>query len=1141
MNVKKEIKTFIYEWSYEDVENSPGTYNTVIRAYGLAEGKNPGDVDNVYIRIEGFTPFCYLELPTIIQGRKIQWNQQNIQKLTSKLEFMNQPKVRPLTKQFQMKNKLYMNQKEKKDGKYSEKEFPFLLLTFSSMKAMGSFCRSLGRELNIIGLGRHKFRVFENDPGATPVIKLLALRKIPSAGWIKVTGVEPKEKESFCDIEIVCDFRKIDKISEEEIKKLPKLFPKVLSFDIEAYSSKWKNDGFPNPEFPDDVAFQIGIVISRNSKYSSNNKYKKILLTVGAGYNRYETNKERQGKTKDVGKSKFLGDIKTMSFESEKELILEFTKIVQEERPNVIIGYNIFGFDFSFLLKRTNKNNRDKQLFKDRFARFGFLKDRRDGIEEDEEAKGLESKAYGRNKKPIKLNSEGILYIDLLLYVRFGWKLTNYKLSTVAEYFKVGLKDPLTPQDIFEKYELSTIDSLGEVGKYCVQDSFITLLLYEKLNTWLGLTEEAKTNHVPIIYLHTRGQQIKMFSGAYEYCLHRNRVVQTGVYEAKDNEKYQGAIVLPPEEGLHHEVVSEDFSSLYPSIIISHNIDYTTLVDENDDSIPDEDCHVFEWEEHVNCEHDFEFLEKEKKKQEREKKRLINKKNRENKKFSYIVFCDEEEKEIFSNKEIIQNKLDEKDILKNVKLDLDDDKKDSKEESKKPKKKVCGKFKFKWLKHEVSGKGVIPDIIEGLLAARKKTRAELKTLTEKVEKLSKEYEKSTLSKKELKELKEEIENLEVECIVLEKRQLSYKVSANSMYGAMGVKKGYLPFLPGAMSVTYKGRISIGRAIKLIEEDFGGKVLYGDTDSCMCTFPRTKEIKDEKERIKELVRIGVEISKKSQTIYPPPMKLEFENKLYWQFLILSKKRYITQVCDVTGKIYQDLNIKGIALQRRDFSTFLKDVMKKLVDMIFEKRELDYILNVLVEYINKLFQRGYSYEDFVITKSLTREPNEFKSKPAHAFLVENMRKRGQQVDVGARIGYVLTTKDRYLPGIGKNVKQCDKIEDEDYFNLNREVLRIDFLYYLEKQGTKPIDEILNKTFGEKVMKKVEKKAKKTKNPKKKSFEENKEVKTNLKEEPKFIGFMKYQYNLRKAKQEICRQIENFASAKITFDYGERLNMD
>ena len=83
--------------------------------------------------------------------------------------------------------------------------------------------------------------------------------------------------------------------------------------------------------------------------------------------------------------------------------------------------------------------------------------------------------------------------------------MSNYKLKTVTTHFGLPTKDPLTAQDIFHhyseyfnhynKYGLANVEpeylelnkkgihSLSLVGKYCVQDSYITLLLYQKVTT----------------------------------------------------------------------------------------------------------------------------------------------------------------------------------------------------------------------------------------------------------------------------------------------------------------------------------------------------------------------------------------------------------------------------------------------------------------------------------------------------------------------------------------------------------------------------------------------------------------------------------------------------------------------------------
>ena len=63
--------------------------------------------------------------------------------------------------------------------------------------------------------------------------------------------------------------------------------------------------------------------------------------------------------------------------------------------------------------------------------------------------------------------------------------------------------------------------------------------------------------------------------------------------------------------------------------------------------------------------------------------------------------------------------------------------------------------------------------------------------------------------------------------VLDKRQWAYKISANSMYGSMGVKRGYLPFMAGAMCTCYMGRTNIEIVAKTIPEKYGGELVYGD--------------------------------------------------------------------------------------------------------------------------------------------------------------------------------------------------------------------------------------------------------------------------------------------------------------------------
>ena len=224
-------------------------------------------------------------------------------------------------------------------------------------------------------------------------------------------------------------------------------------------------------------------------------------------------------------------------------------------------------------------------------------------------------------------------------------------------------------------------------------------------------------------------------------------------------------------------------------------------------------------------------------------------------------------------------------------------------------KRVCAAYRYRWLKHEVSGKGILPTLLENLIAARKKTRkiiafneGEIKLLKKvlgreafteencemwaerfkvydetkepipalellraKIPKPSTIMTPVDLSEAEKAVLKERVETLESLNLVLDRRQNAYKVNANSMYGAMGVKRGYLPFLPGAMCVTYMGRTNILKVNRFIEDKKGGHVIYNDTDSAYCHFPNFAN-----KTVKELWAYAKQIVAEVKALFPPPV-------------------------------------------------------------------------------------------------------------------------------------------------------------------------------------------------------------------------------------------------------------------------------
>ena len=79
----------------------------------------------------------------------------------------------------------------------------------------------------------------------------------------------------------------------------------------------------------------------------------------------------------------------------------------------------------------------------------------------------------------------------------------------------------------------------------------------------------------------SRGQQIKVISQLFRKCLQEDIVIPNLKSEGS-NEEYEGATVIEPERGYYDvPIATLDFSSLYPSIMMAHNLCYTTLLNKN--------------------------------------------------------------------------------------------------------------------------------------------------------------------------------------------------------------------------------------------------------------------------------------------------------------------------------------------------------------------------------------------------------------------------------------------------------------------------------------------------------------------------------------------------------------------------------
>jgi len=128
------------------------------------------------------------------------------------------------------------------------------------------------------------------------------------------------------------------------------------------------------------------------------------------------------------------------SVETETDLLLQWSELIQRENPDIIIGYNIFGFDYEFMFRRAQENNCENEF---------LLMSRKIGEKSAKTIRDTEELAL-ENTKIVLATGEydlryfkmtGRLQIDMYSYFRRDFNLASYKLDDVAgQYISDDIK-----------------------------------------------------------------------------------------------------------------------------------------------------------------------------------------------------------------------------------------------------------------------------------------------------------------------------------------------------------------------------------------------------------------------------------------------------------------------------------------------------------------------------------------------------------------------------------------------------------------------------------------------------------------------------------------------------------------------------
>ena len=414
-------------------------------------------------------------------------------------------------------------------GFQNNEEFHFMHLNFKSLEHR--------RKVNSIFMYNNEFKQYHvYESNIDPVLRLMHRTGIQSTGWLDTGDTCVRSHLAKTDIDLWCnDWSTLKPVDRDDIAPFV-----VASFDIECNSSTGK---FPDPNVPDDACFQIAISLC---KFGNDEPYEKVCLCY----------KKTDGP--DV-----------ISFDTEKEMLLAFKQYMNEKDIDIMTGWNIFGFDLEYIYKRAAMVGCGID-----FYQLSKLRDTECHLV----MKKLSSSALGDNFLKL-LPMPGRFIFDMFHEVKKGYKLDSYSLNNVSKLYLGDQKIDMAPKEMFARFLEGDPKKLYEVAEYCIKDTLLPHKLMKKMCILLNLIEMAKATWVPVSFLVERGQQIKVFSQLSKKARELGYMVPTIKYGSLPEEQYEGATVLEAQKGAYYTPITAlDFEALYPSIMMAHNLCYSTYV-----------------------------------------------------------------------------------------------------------------------------------------------------------------------------------------------------------------------------------------------------------------------------------------------------------------------------------------------------------------------------------------------------------------------------------------------------------------------------------------------------------------------------------------------------------------------------------
>ena len=246
----------------------------------------------------------------------------------------------------------------------------------------------------------------------------------------------------------------------------------------------------------------------------------------------------------DVFRIRYISD--------EKSLLTETERYIRESDPDIIIGWNVIGFDLAFL--------------EDRFRTFGLSF----GIGKT----GRRCRVVRKRSGLYQAEIPGRVVIDGPVSLRSGFhSFEDYRLETVArELLGEGkvIDGHAEADEKIAEIEDQFKNDKKALACYNIMDCVLVSRIFKKTGLIEQLTTRSRLTGL-------RMDRVNQSVAAYDFYMlprvHRHGYAAPDVADVVPGNHAAGGLVFTSEAGLYENIMVFDFLSLYPSIIRTFKID----------------------------------------------------------------------------------------------------------------------------------------------------------------------------------------------------------------------------------------------------------------------------------------------------------------------------------------------------------------------------------------------------------------------------------------------------------------------------------------------------------------------------------------------------------------------------------------